>query len=35
MGVGGLDARATLSQLYFTGSGITIFADNIYFYRVP
>jgi hypothetical protein len=35
MGVGGLDARATLAQLYFTGSGITIFADNIYFYRIP
>jgi hypothetical protein len=33
MGVGGLDARASLSQLYLTGSDITIFADNIYFYK--
>ena len=32
---GGLQARATLAQLYLTGSNITIFADNIYFFRTP
>jgi hypothetical protein len=33
MGTGRLDGRSALAQLYLTGSNITIFADNIYYYK--
>jgi hypothetical protein len=33
MGVGRLDGRSALAQLYLTGSNITIFADNIYYFK--
>jgi hypothetical protein len=32
---GGLASTEHLAQLYLTGANITIFADNIYFYRLP
>lgn len=35
MVAGGLTGRSSLAQTYLTGSDITIFADNIYFYKVP
>jgi predicted small lipoprotein YifL len=31
---GGLASREHLAQFYITGAGITVFADNIYFYKV-
>jgi hypothetical protein len=34
MGAGALESREHLAQLYITGGGITVFADNIYFFRV-
>jgi hypothetical protein len=35
MGPGGLASREHLAQMYLTGANITIFADNIYFYKMP